>query len=230
MKNPMLSAEIEEILIEKDLYYEDIKMIGVSIKYPKIVNCGDRAAVRINAYYERVAELFLKYCEKKLYKMAVGEFEYSVANSYPFREFSAVLTYETPYNKNSALSIFCDRYEYTGGAHGMTVRSSDTWDLGYGYPMQLKEFYPKGANYKKSLIASAILEAERQIKDGSGMYFEDYKKLIARYFDPEDYYLTEKGLAVFYQLYAIAPYAQGFPVFIAPYSENGPMEPSAAAN
>ena len=43
------------------------------------------------------------------------------------------------------------------------------------------------------------------------------------------FYLTPEGLAFFYPMYAIAPAAEGIPVFTVPYEAVGPYVPVSKA-
>ena len=57
---------------------------------------------------------------------------------------------------------------------------------------------------------------------GCSLFDPDWPRLLRRSFDPERFYLTPEGIAVFFPLYAIAPYAEGIPVFLIPYPEAPP--------
>lgn len=57
--------------------------------------------------------------------------------------------------------------------------------------------------------------------ENPGVYFDDYRKLIAQYFNEEQYYLTPQGVAIYYQQYEIAPYSTGIVVFTVPYDVLG---------
>ena len=54
-----------------------------------------------------------------------------------------------------------------------------------------------------------------------GEYLPEWRKAVRRRFNPQNYYLTEEGLAFFYPMYAIAPAAEGIPVFLMPYEPEG---------
>jgi hypothetical protein len=49
-------------------------------------------------------------------------------------------------------------------------------------------------------------------------YFENYRELIIKYYNPQNYYLTPTALAIYFQQYEIAPYAAGIIVFEIPYN------------
>lgn len=181
---------------------------------------------RINQYYERFAKKLLRYASTKLRRAAEEQYQYSEENMFPFNPFELRSDYYISYNKDNILSLYIDVYEYRGGAHGTTLRFADIWIVSLGCPASPAEFFPEGTNYKRLLIDEAAHMASQHISEGTAMYFENYEALIKKHFSTANIYLTESGMALFYQQYAIAPYAEGIPVFIIPYDEEkGPSLP-----
>ena len=68
-------------------------------------------------------------------------------------------------------------------------------------------------------ISSAEEEARRRERAGAGRWREDWRRELRRRFNPQNFYLTEAGLAYFWPMYAIAPASEGVPVFVLPYGE-----------
>lgn len=221
------SVELETVSLKREMSHEGIPVLSISVSVPRIVRpVRPAAAKRINRYYRHACKVFLRYCETHLYKLAVEEFEGALANSFPFRKFDAVFTYTVTWNQDCVLSLYTDSYEYTGGAHGNTVRYADTWDLNTGYPLPIAAFFPHGAPWRKRLIAGAAKQAEAGIAAGEAMYFDDYKKLLVKHFNSQNFYLVSEGLAVYYQLYTVAPYVEGIVSFSMPFDEvEGPFHP-----
>ena len=60
-------------------------------------------------------------------------------------------------------------------------------------------------------------------------YHDNWRQLLRRQFNAQNYYLTEDGLAFFYPMYAIAPSAEGVPVFTLPYDTPGLRQPGQHA-
>ncbi len=89
-----------------------------------------------------------------------------------------------------------------------------------------RRFFPKGAGWKKRLVTLAAEEIERRIRAGMGEYLPEWRKAVRRRFNPQNYYLTEEGLAFFYPMYALAPGNLGVPTFILPYNEEAPKRRS----
>ena len=158
--------------------------------------------------------------------MAVREYEYSVSNGFPVRAFEAQMDYSVTYLPDCALSLYFDRYQFTGGAHGSTVRDSQTWSLRTGRRTTLRQLFPYSLNYREFLINTINRQIAVQIQEGNNVYFENYEQLTAETFNPESFYLTPDGLAIYYQQYDIAPYSSGIPVFIISYEEGRIVPPS----
>jgi hypothetical protein len=125
--------------------------------------------------------------------------------------------YQVPYNQNDYLSIYTDAYEFTGGAHGNTLRSAQTWNLTTGRRMQLGDFF-SNQSYQSVIFGNISAQINDQLSKGMNIYLEGWQKNIFKYFDERNFYLMPEGIAVFYPLYTIAPYVSGIVTFIIPYA------------
>ena len=115
------------------------------------------------------------------------------------------------------------------GGRTVLLRRGDTWDLASGYPVALSAFFPRRSGWKRRLLDAAEAEIQQQEQAGAARYHEGIRRLLRRHFNPQNYYLTPEGLAIFYPMYAIAPAAEGIPVFTVPYGRSGPALPSREA-
>ncbi|UQT50810.1 RsiV family protein [Flavonifractor plautii] len=50
---------------------------------------------------------------------------------------------------------------------------------------------------------------------GESWFAPDWEARLPRSFDPERFYLTEAGPVIYFPLYSIAPYAEGFRPFLS---------------
>jgi hypothetical protein len=156
---------------------------------------------------------FKKRCETDLFSMAIEQYKEDVENNYPIRVFDAVLSCKVTYLHACIISVYCDRYEYTGGAHGNTIRESKTWNLQKCRCVNLQQFFCCTSSYKTYLFEAIT----SQIEKNSEIYFENYQELIEKTFHEESYYCVAKGLVVYFQQYDIAPYSSGIREFLLPY-------------
>ncbi len=206
---------------KREFTYDDVQVLTLAITYPEVwLPGGRRAQERINGHIRQVVTRYYRYVSGRLYWQAVQEYRNALENDYPFRPYDAVLQYTVTYNENCYLSVYYDKYEYTGGAHGSTLRTSDTYSLENGQRMPLSSFFPRGAPVRKILLEHILCQAD-EIMQKEPIFFENYRELICKYFTPENYFLTPEGVAIYYQQYEIAPYSTGIPVFVVPYAALG---------
>ena len=114
-------------------------------------------------------------------------------------------TFEVKTNERGVLSLSLLNYVFTGGAHGTTVQRSLTFDADSGRRYALKELFNPGAPYQKRL--NAIIE--KQIKARNLPLLDGYPGIAP----DQDFYMADKSLVLYFQLYDIVPYAWGFPYF-----------------
>jgi hypothetical protein len=205
---------VKKCEITEELVDDSIVMVKVTIKYPQISGGDKRVMGKVNGYYANMAAKCLCFAKRNLLPVARAGFAYSVENNIPFFPHEMAVDYEITYNRCGFLSLYHDHYVFTGGAHGNTERCGDTWNLCNGWLMKLGFFFPNCRNYKRSLIDNIKDIAVKQINAGTHTYFEDYNRLIKKYFCADSYYLCDDGIAIFYGQYEIAPYSEGIPVFI----------------
>ncbi len=217
---------VKENVLKKEMYYKDHLILSYTIKYPQFVSDKFRLFLtKLNIHYKADAALYQKIHISKLYQMAVDDYEYSVTNGFPIHQYEVNVEYKVTYNENCILSLYFDRYEFTGGAHGTTKRNSDTWDLRKGIWMELTDFLPDNKNAAKYIQAEIIGQIEEEIKKGNNIFFEDYADLVKENFNSRNFYLAKEGIAVYFQLYEIAPYVSGIQTFIIPYAEGAAVLP-----
>ncbi|GAB6100645.1 DUF3298 and DUF4163 domain-containing protein [Halanaerocella petrolearia] len=114
-------------------------------------------------------------------------------------------TYQIKNNQNRVLSLSLINYAYAGGAHGLTIVKSLTFDLNTGKSYQLKELFKADSNYQERLsqiIAQDIIDRDIPILGE----FEGIRK-------DQDYYIADNMLVIYFQLYEITPYYYGLPCF-----------------
>ena len=117
--------------------------------------------------------------------------------------------YELKNNQRGILSLNLIVYSFTGGAHGMTIIKSLTFDTKTGEMYSLSELFKTDSNYVKKL--SDIIEGK--IKDWNIELLDPPFKGIR---GDQDFYIADTSLVIYFQLYEITPYYWGFPYFPIP--------------
>ena len=207
-------------VIKDDLIYNGQRVLSYTIEYPYVSSAVfQTASAAINRYYRAKAEMYRQRYRHSLYHQAVLDYEMAKTHpDIPFRPYEAYLGCTITYNDNCTLSLFFDAYQFTGGAHGNTTRTADTWDLGSARRVSMARFFAPGAAYKAHVIGAVGAQIALQMNADTGMYFDDYETNAARYFNTNNFYLVPDGLIVYYQQYQIAPYVSGIPEFLLPFS------------
>jgi len=206
---------VKKLVIKNDLIFNGVTLLTYEIEYPEFYSSRFRTCLQnINSFYRNMAFEFKRYCETKLFCMAVEQYKDAIDNNFPVRTFEVMQVYKVTYSHACIISIFFDRYEYTGGAHGNTIRQSQTWNLQKCGQLTLWQLVRCPPNYKSYILSNV----EAQISKNPELYFDNYKELIAETFDKRSFYCVPEGLVVYYQQYDIAPYSSGIREFLIPYS------------
>ncbi|NRS47778.1 MULTISPECIES: DUF3298 and DUF4163 domain-containing protein [Brevibacillus] len=132
-------------------------------------------------------------------------------------------SYEIKTNERGIFSVVLSNYAYTPQmAHGMTFLGSITADIQTGKLYTLRELFKPGSDYVK-VISENI---KRQIKERNIPTLNGFTSIKP----DQDYYVADKALVIYFQLYEITPYYVGFPMFpISVYelepiiNEKGPL-------
>jgi len=211
-------TNISSIIKGKKISYHNTPILHYIITYPAFTPQGNTpAAAQINHYYQQEALEFILYCEETLLPAAAADYGNSIANGFPVHQYDAQWDYTITYNHNCIVSLYIDQYEYTGGAHGTTRRSSDTWNLYTGQKLSLTEILTGNNLSIDQVLAEIQKQIRAQLEDGSGTYLDNAVTLAAETFRPDQFYLTDDGIVFYFQQYDIAPYVSGIPEFMVPY-------------
>jgi len=214
------------ILIRKEYhkvyYFMSTDLLKLHISYLQIdLNYNLPARNKINKFYRREACQFLRYAAIEVRKTAIESYLYAKKNNFPFFHYEATMNYTVTLNAACKLSTYIDQYQYTGGAHGNTLRSSSNWNLNTGFSLKLENIFYEGENFVPLILDQIIRLAKEQVDQNPEIYFDNYKELIVNNFKPNNFYLTPIGITIFYQQYEIGPYSSGIIEFHIPYNDLG---------
>lgn len=199
---------INKNILEKEMFYDGNLVLKYYIEYPSI-----NSNMVFNNYNKKLAIGLQLQSEGELYEQAVQTYKYNKENGYPIMVYEVYRTYEVTLNTNNVLSLYIDEYVFTGGAHGSTVRTSQTWNLYQNCMMPLESFFPNNPYF----MVDVLKEINRQILDNKEIYFEDACNLVLETFNPDSFYLVPEGIVIYFQQYDIAPYSSGIRTFLIKY-------------
>ncbi|WP_066714693.1 DUF3298 and DUF4163 domain-containing protein [Clostridium sp. Marseille-P299] len=212
--------QVVNAVLSDKIYYDDEIVLTYKINYPQFFsNKCQRNLSTLNAFYKENAEIFEQYCRDTLFTEAVDQYHELKKNDYPFHPYEAIVDYKTTYLSCQFISLYFDKYIYTGGAHGNTIRHSDTWNLSTGKTMHISEYFPMNENYKNDILTFIIDEITNQLKnpESKGKYFDTYQQDVHNTWNEDNFYLTPAGIVVYFQQYDIAPYSSGIIEFLIPF-------------
>ncbi len=124
-------------------------------------------------------------------------------------------------NDASYVSFYMTYYEYTGGAHGNHYDLAYNIDTATGRRLELEDIFKMDVDYVSVLNAKihqqivAAAEAHERIYGESYNPYAGFESISHN----QHFYLTDASLVLFFDLYEIAPYAAGIPMFEIPFSE-----------
>ncbi len=196
--------------------YKEELLLSCSVEYPHFISPElERQLKKINKEIKLEVAEYLNFCTDELFGNAVDQYIFSQTNRFPVRIFEALLTYQTKFLSDCILSLSFDKYEYTGGAHGSTIRYSQTFNIRDGNALPLSAFIKNRCG-----CSAYIFDMMRaQIKREPAAYFENADRLVVSEFDKNNYYCVEHGIIIYYQQYAIAPYSSGIREFFIPFGK-----------
>ena len=174
---------------------ERMKKERLDVEYPVVVGLADRKVEQyINSVLASIVNAII---------VKSGYYEN------PATEVTGKFIVRT--NRKGILSISIEIYWFSGGAHGMTVLESVTFNVHTGKVYRLKDLFKDNADYVTRL--SDIVK--RQIRERDIPVIVDFSSIAA----DQDYYIEGKTLVIYFQLYELVPYAYGFPLFPIPTRE-----------
>lgn len=225
MKNEQLNLEFHPDTWKKTYCWDEEPVLSCSLTLPAFDRPAGRASRRIARYYVHLSQWLRSCWERQVFPAACAALRAAREASLPFHPYEETVTFQVTRNIAGLFSLYWDSYWYTGGAHGVTARWGDVWNLKTGCPMSMPEFFPPHIDWKRLLPELAARQAAEAIAAGTSFYFEDYPERLRTNFDCKRFYLSEDALLFFYPLYSVAPYAEGIPTFSIPLEQGRAILP-----
>ncbi|QUH20043.1 DUF3298 and DUF4163 domain-containing protein [Alkaliphilus sp. B6464] len=193
-------------------------------RFPVYISTMKLTMPRLEVYYPVVSGLDNINVQKKINSNILNLVYQMIKDQGYYENPQTTITgyYEIKTNERGILSIALTNYAFSGGAHGLTIMKSLTFDVETGKLYSLKDLFKDGSNYVD--VLSAIIE--EQIGERDIPLITKFDKIRP----DQDFYIADKALVIYFQLYDLEPYAYGFPQFpISVYEiqdiikEDGPL-------
>jgi len=209
-----------ESVKENPIYIRTVKetseteKIKITLQYPQIEKLNDKNVEdRINSILRKAAEAARD--EGQSNADLIGE-ETDMSAISP-NKYETYFDYRLKYNQNGLLSVVLLNYQYTGGAHGITVQSSYTFDLKTGEVYKLKDLMKADADYVAFISNAVKQKIDERIK--CGLLPDSLLSPFTSIKEDQDFYLSNNGVVIYFQQYEYFPYAAGIQEFTVDYSE-----------
>ncbi len=217
-----MTSEIRTERIEDLLFSETKPVLEIKIEYPQVFGrISGYCENRFNKYYLNSAAKTNAYARNELFKRAEDLFKNSEKTGFPFNFMTIEKTLTVSRIGDDFISILFDTFKYERGAHGMTTRNSDTWNVKNGSIMPLGSFFVKGFNYIKYIRENISRQIAEDLKENESVYYKNAPERCKRNFNEKRYYLSDTGFIFFYPTYSIAPYYAGIRTFEVPFEDFG---------
>lgn len=141
------------------------------------------------------------------------EFETLSQTQHPEQEKCQLrITPQLTYEKNGLLSFYNERYIFTEGVHGNKTRVSRTLDLNQKKQLVLADLFAN-ENYR-TLLNQLVAEILRKNPED---YHDLWETPVIGNLHETCFYLSEKGLVLYFPPYELSYYARSFVEFTLPY-------------
>ncbi len=217
-----MTAEIRTEKIEDLLFCATKPVLEIKIEYPQIFGkIGGLCENRFNTYHLNTAAKINKYTRTEIYKKATAAYKNSEKTGFPFNFMIYERTVQVSCNNENIISLFSDTFQYEGGPHGMTARTSETRTTKDGSILPLGSFFIKGFHYVKYIQNEISTQITSDLETEDSVYYKNAPERSKRFFNEKRYYLSDTGFIFFYPSYSLAPYYAGIRLFEVPFENFG---------
>lgn len=215
------SAQPPEVVWQEEretLTLEGEPVLEYSLSWPE-VRGGGLGCRFITRYYARLAQNWRLRWRREVYILACLALAERRAASRLFSPWSGKLTGEVTKLEGGLLSLRLLGEGDQGDGRPCRVRWGDVWKLREGAPSPLKEHFPGKRGWKKALTAQVVRQGNDRRAAGDCFLDPDWEKRLAGLKPFWGYCLTDQGVELAFPQCALAPAAEGTPVFWAALPE-----------
>ncbi|MCF8369295.1 MAG: DUF3298 and DUF4163 domain-containing protein [Bacteroidales bacterium] len=117
------------------------------------------------------------------------------------------LTMDVMYNSNQILSLGFEKYAFTGGEHGLSMKKYAVFDLQKSKVLQLKDFLILGFEISLNEILDKKLRKINGVKPDESLNNAGF--LIDKIDFTENFYINNDGIGFYYNVYHLASFGSG---------------------
>jgi len=201
--------EEKQLKVETKVISDDREEIESNIALPIFSDGNNEELLKeINSTFEQNA-LFVK---EELMEMSKNDFENAKKENIDFRKYELLVNYEVHTMSNELISATTLTYQYTGGAHGLSVKVPYNFDLITEKEIILSDLFKDESNYRKVINE----EIQKQIKEHPDEFYPDEVAVFSGIGENQGFYIKDGKLVIYFGQYDIAPYSSGIIEFEIP--------------
>lgn len=191
-----------ELLIDYDITYPQIKD---TLNHPCLL--------KINEFYKNKFDDMTRKNIAESKKMASEDFLAAIEGGYEFLPHILGNSFEVTYNNKGLLSINLIENTYWGGAHPNAYKESAVFDVNTGQKLTLGRLFALEETEAINIVLEKVKDEIEEFGTEELFLFPDALETLPEAYFAEDFYYDGENIVLYFQQYAIAPYASGFPEF-----------------
>lgn len=215
-KTVTITDEIANTMVEAAKLTNEVKaadgtvLYTIDVKYP-VLNDKCKAAGKkaVNEAIKKSIEESVAAGSEEIKKAAEELYNSAKETEEKFMPLSVMGDYKVTLENSGTLSFYVDLSYNFNGAHPMTYRNGYTYGLESGKELMLSDVTDVSENKAMEIIKNAYTEAIKADTENK-TFFTDALKNLDETLKTVDFYLEDKNIVFFTELYSVAPYAAGF--------------------
>lgn len=199
---------------ERTLTLTGEPVLELALSWPRAEG-PERFRRALDRHYARLAAGWKKQWEREVYLRACVDLAGKRERSRPFTPWRGELAGEVKLLSGELASIAMTAREFHGDGRVLEYRWGDTWRCADGAPVTLSGLYAGERGWRRKLRRE-LERAARQAWEAGLCLDRDLSGPLRRFFSSGRFALTGEGMEVYYPQCALAPAAEGAPVFRVP--------------
>lgn len=209
--NRSMLSDNGNMKVETKTISYDSEEIQIHMVLPIFLDVSNKEVFeKINSYFEEDAVCL----KEDLLNMAKVDFENAKKDNIDIPKYELLTSYEINTMNNELISATTLNYQYTGGAHGLSVKVPYNFDLTTGKKIYLDDLFKKDGDYRKIINE----EIQRQIKEDPDKFYPDEVEVFSGIKEDQAFYIKDGKLVIYFGQYEIGPYSSGIVEFEIPSS------------
>lgn len=207
----MLGIAIEMRTIDDTVQREGAPLLNAQAQIPTCTGgAPQHSRIAFNRHYQGMAQAWLADARGPMAMAALRHRNRNQAAGVPFDGHQAQMLCTVPYNTTPWVSVVCDTHRAESALHAVTERTAQTWDMAAGHIATLRDLFQPGYDYIKTIFDYIARHSQLTAQAAQG---------LREHFRQRDFYLSRKGLAVFFPMASAVSCSQETPTYVIPFSE-----------